>query len=200
MDRPEYTSLSVALSAVPDPRHRRGRRHAWPVLLTLIGAALVSGQRGMRAISQWVREHQEELVVLLEPPRGRLPSDATLRRAVRAVDVQALEARVARFVAGLAPPSPPHRAARRVTWVGLAMDGKAVRGANRRGARVQLVSLVRHADGLVLAQRAVAAKSNEITVAPRLLAGRSLTGCVVTMDAQLTQRPLAAQVRQQGGH
>jgi predicted transposase YbfD/YdcC len=75
-----------------------------------------------------------------------------------------------------------------------------VRGANRHGAQVHLVSLVRHADGRVLGQVAVADKSNEITAAPRLLARRDLAGTVTTADALLTQRALAAQIRAQGGH
>jgi predicted transposase YbfD/YdcC len=192
MDRPQYTSLSAALADVPDPRRARGRRYPWPLLLTLIAAGLVSGQRGLRAISQWVGEHAAEVVAALDPPRGRLPSASTLRRAVRAVDAAALEARVAAFTAGL--PTPPTR------WQGQALDGKAVRGANRRGAGVHLVSRVRHADAVVLGQVAVAAKSNEITAAPRLLAGRDLAGVVGTMDAQLTQRALAEQILAQHGH
>jgi len=38
------------------------------------------------------------------------------------------------------------------------------------------VRLVRHSDALVLGQVRVADKSNEITAAPRLLAGRDLPG------------------------
>jgi hypothetical protein len=52
MDSPQYRDLRAALADVPDPRRRRGRRYCWPVLLTLIAAALVSGQQGMRAIGQ----------------------------------------------------------------------------------------------------------------------------------------------------
>ncbi len=80
------------------------------------------------------------------------------------------------------------------------MDGKAVRGANRHGAAVHLVSLVRHADAAILGQLRVAAKSNEITAVPALLADRDLAGTVTTMDALLTQRALAGQIRRQGGH
>ena len=195
MDAPQYTDLRAALSDVPDPRKRRGQRYPWPLLLTVISAALVSGQQGLRAIGQWVAEHGEELSPLLGLPPGRVPSTATLRRAVRAVDLTALEVRIAGFAAGLAAPpadAPP--------WAGQAIDGKAVRGANRHGARVHLVGLARHGDGLVLGQVAVADQSNEITAAPRLLAGRDLTGTVTTMDAQLTQRTIARQIRAQGGH
>lgn len=204
MDAPQYRDFRAALSAVPDPRQRRGRRYPWPVLLTLIAAALVSGQQGMRAIAQWVAEHAEELAPLLGLAPGRVPSAATLRRALRAVDLDALERQISAFVAALpAPPavapleaaaSPPR------PWTGLALDGKAVRGANRHGAQVHLVGLVRHDDGRVLAQRAVADKSNEITAAPRLLAGRDLRGTVTTVDALLTQHELARQIRAQGGH
>ena len=97
----------------------------------LIAAALAGGQRGVRAIGQWVHEHAEALVAEVDPPRGRLPSTTTLRRALRAVDVAALEGRVARFVAGL-PAAPPPAAT--APWVGQALDGKAVRGAQRHGA------------------------------------------------------------------
>lgn len=204
MDAPQYMDFRAALRAVPDPRRRRGRRYAWPVLLTLIAAALVSGQQGMRAIGQWVAEHAEELQPLLDLPVGRVPSAATLRRAARAVDLAALEAQMAAFVAGLpAAPLPSEETtapAPGLPWVGLALDGKAVRGANRHGAQVHLVGLVRHADGQVLGQVAVADKSNEMTAAPRLLSGRDLHGTVTTVDAQLTQRELARQIRAQGGH
>lgn len=151
----------------------------------------------MRAIAQWVSEHAEELCRLLRPPGGRLPSGSTLRRALRAVDVAALEARLGAFAAGLPAPADPDAAA---PWVGLAVDGKALRGANRHGARVHLVGVARHGDGVVLGQVRVADKSNEITVVPPLLAGRDLAGMVVTMDALLTQQAIAAQICWQGGH
>jgi predicted transposase YbfD/YdcC len=158
----------------------------------------------MRAIGQWVAEHAEEVGPLLGLPPDRVPSPATLRRAVRAVDLAALEAQIAAFVAQLPTPPAPPRAdpppAPPVPWVGLALDGKAVRGANRHGTQVHLVGLVRHDDGRVLGQVAVADKSNEITAAPRLLAGRDLRGTVTTVDALLTQRELARQIRRQGGH
>jgi predicted transposase YbfD/YdcC len=201
MDTPQYSDLRAALAAVPDPRCRRGQRYPWPLLLTLIVAALASGERNVRAIGQWVREHGEELRPLLAPTSRRLPSTATLRRALRAVDVTTLEQQLAAFSRGLpavasAAPRPPLA----TPWAGQAVDGKAVRGANRHGAQVHLVALVRHADARVLGQVAVADKSNEITAVPRLLVGRDLTGTVTTMDALLAQRALAHQIRTQGGH
>ena len=95
MDTPLCGDFRAAMSAVPDPRQRRGRRYPWPVLLTVIAAALVSGPRGMRGIGQWVAEHTVELGPLLGLTPGRVPSAATLR----CVDLAALEARLAAVVA-----------------------------------------------------------------------------------------------------
>ncbi len=197
MDGGKYSSLMDAVADVPDPRKARGKRHPWALLLTLISAALVCGQRNGRAIGQWVAEHADELRTQLALPPRALPSTSTLRRALRAIDVAALEARLAALAAERAvPPSatdaPP--------WQGQAVDGKAVRGANRHGAQVHLVSLVQHDTGGVCNQVRVRNKSNEITAVPLLLQGRDLHGTVTTMDALLTQQALAHQIRTQGGH
>jgi len=191
MDHEEYTTLVAALRSVPDPRKARGQRYPWELLLTLIAAALASGQPHGRAISQWVHEHADELGDVLAVAPGRIPSEATLRRALQTVDVVALDAGI-----GALWPTDDRPAA---GLVGVAIDGKAVRGVRAHGRVVHLVSLVRH-DGRVLAQAAVADKTNEITAAPRLLASQSLHNRVVTMDALLTQRAPARQIRQQGGH
>jgi predicted transposase YbfD/YdcC len=195
----QYTTLSAALREVPDPRQRRGQRYPWWLLLTLIAAAVVSQQRHGRAIGQWVREHADEIRTSLSWPGATLPSEATLRRALRAVDLAELEACIAQFSQSLPSVSSTATTDTPVPYpTGMAVDGKAVRGVGAHGRRLQLVSLVRH-DGIVLGQRAVADKSNEITAVPRLLADRDLTGWVVTMDAELTQHALARQIVRQHG-
>ena len=68
------------------------------------------------------------------------------------------------------------------------------------GEPLHLLSLVQHGTGQVLKQQNVAVKTNEITVAPDLLAGRELRGVVITVDALLTQRALAEQIITQHGH
>ena len=84
----EYTTLVDAFRAVPDPRQRRGQRYPWWLLLTLLAAAMLSGQQHGRGIGQWVREHTEELCDALGWTGRRLPSEATLRRAARQVQQQ----------------------------------------------------------------------------------------------------------------
>ena len=76
MDNPKYSSLMDAIVAIPDPRKARGKRHPWNLLLTLIGAALLGGQRNGRAIGQGVDEHTVDLLTLLPIPQNPLPSTA----------------------------------------------------------------------------------------------------------------------------
>lgn len=193
MDRGQYTTLSEALVDVPDPRNRRGVRYPWGLLLTLIGAAVASGNRHGRAIGRWVREHSGTLVASLGAEGGRLPSESTLRRALAGVSAEELEDRLARFGAGMGGTGAPPLA-------GQAIDGKQVRGAGAHGRVVHLVSLVRHGSAAVLAQAQVDAKGNEITAVPELLGGRDLSGTVTTADALLTQRGIAELILGRGGH
>lgn len=133
----------TVLASVEDPRKARGQRYPWMVLLTVIVAALVSGERHVRGIGQWVQERREALCERLG--LRRVPSEATLWRALQQIDSAQLTAAVARFAAESFRASPPEIA----RPVGLAVDGKEVRGSGHHGAARFLVGLVRN-DGLVL--------------------------------------------------
>jgi predicted transposase YbfD/YdcC len=190
MDGSEYTTLVEALAGVPDPRRRRGQRYRWTVLLTLVAAAILSGERHGRGIGQWVREHAEELRERLG--LTRIPSEATVRRVLRAVAVDDLERQLSGWVGQQAE-------ATEASLVGVAVDGKEVRGAARHGQPVVLVSLVRH-DGLVRDQVAAPRKLAEGRAVRTLLARHDLAGRVVTADALLAERSLATTIRARGGH
>jgi predicted transposase YbfD/YdcC len=62
-----------------------------------------------------------------------------------------------------------------------------------------MVSAWSVANGLVLGQRKVDEKSNEITAIPLLLEALDLTGCIVTIDAMGCQREIAQQIIEQEG-
>ena len=202
MNGTNYTTLMAHLTDVPDPRGKQGRQYEWVFILTVLCGALISGSRSVRGMAQWAWLHMEEIVAAVKPVRLKVPSASTLYRALRKVDITELEGRISAYIAEL-------DAADRVTGEvqgrdgaglrGQSIDGKEVRMASKQGAPLMLVSLVRHESGAVLAQKAVSRKTNEITVAPALLAGRDLTGTVTTMDALLTQREIAQQIVEQGG-
>ncbi len=86
--------------------------------------------------------------------------------------------------------------------VGIAVDGKTVRGAKRTdGTQVQLLAAFRHDTGMVIGQRNVEnEKTNEILAFAPLLAPVALSGRVVIADAMHTQRKAAEVVIGRCGH
>jgi predicted transposase YbfD/YdcC len=202
MDQQQYTTLLEVLKQVPDPRKRKGRRHRWLTLLCLIVAGIASAQHTPRAIARWVQEHRQELFAVLPPSVSRLPSDATLRRALARLDVTQLEQALSAF----RPPTAAVAAAAEVPsesparLQGLAIDGKAIRGVGRDGHPCHLVALVAHDTAQVLGQVEVALKRDERSAVPALLAERDLSGTVITADALHTLRTTARQIRSQQGH
>jgi predicted transposase YbfD/YdcC len=202
MDQPQYSSLLDALAVVPDPRKARGKRYPWLLLLTVLAAGLASGHQTARAIAQWVRLHADKLKAAL-PQLVRPPSESTLLRTLRLVDVAVLEAALARLHA---PQTPEQLAPSTVvTPLGTrlqaqAVDGKTLRGATACGDPTHLVSLVQHGSGTTLAQVEVAAKRNELSAIPLLFAGRDLTDTITTSDALHTQRSFARRLHDAGGY
>ena len=79
----------------------------------------------------------------------------------------------------------------------VAIDGKTLRGSGDRGSGrrpLHLVSAWASANRLTLGQVKTAAKSNEITAIPQLLARLDLRGCLVTIDAMGCQKSIARQI------
>ena len=78
----------------------------------------------------------------------------------------------------------------------IAIDGKTLRRASRKGAKaaVHMVSAFAARQRLVLGQIKVAEKSNDIVAIPELLALLAIEGAIVTIDAMGCQRDIAAQI------
>ena len=77
----------------------------------------------------------------------------------------------------------------------VALDGKALRRAGRKGQAARyVVNAWASANGLVLGQLKVDEKSNEITALPPLLRVLELAGCIVTIDAMGCQKKIAKEI------
>jgi len=202
MESPREITLIDYLVDLPDPRHARGQRHEWLVILLILCVALVCGQKTVWAIAHWAFLHASQISAALGLTRRRLPSVSTFYRALRKVSLAALEHRVAAYgqaVNAQDPVSGCIRGLQNEILRGQAMDGKTLRGASAAGELVHLLSLVQHGSGVVLGQERVPATTTEITVVPALLAGRNLAGIVITKDALLSQRTIDQHILDQGG-
>ncbi len=138
-------SLLEALSAVPDPRSRRGRRYSVASVLALAVCAMLCGARSLYAIAQWGRDQGAvEVWAALGIGRAATPSVATLFRLFRDLDRDAFEAALGAWVE--AQGVPPGEA--------VALDGKHLRGIHGEAVPgVHLVAAYAHRSGGVLAQK-----------------------------------------------
>jgi DDE_Tnp_1-associated len=132
------------MTQVPDPRHRRGRRHPLTTVLVIAVGAVTAGARSLTGIGEWAHDVGADLLDLVGLT-GSVPSEATIRRVI-----EALDATMFSLLCG---------AWTRLRWKQvdgqgvLAIDGKTVRRATTRGARApHLVAALTHDTGLVIGQ------------------------------------------------
>ena len=179
------------MRVVPD--HRIAGMVTYPLdevlLATLVG--VVCGADDWEGVEE-VAEGSLDWLRGFLPFAAGIPTAQTLRKVFRLLDTHALQRGFAAWSASL------RAEAREV----IAVDGKTLRGSkiskDGKGA-LHLVSAYATEAGLVLAQRAVDEKSNEITAIPELLDMLNLKGAIVSIDAMGTQREIARRIIDQGG-
>jgi predicted transposase YbfD/YdcC len=193
---PQSRPLIDVLAEMPDFRHPRGKRHSLAAILALACSAMLCGSRSSTAIAAWGRHYGEPLVRALGFPR-RPPCAATLHTVFRRVAREVLEAKLGTWAEGLLTGRVPPEG----TEDAVAIDGKTRRGSQKQGAPgAHLLSAFAQRLGITLAPQAVADKTNAIPVVLELLRQVVLEGRVVTMDALRTQRQIAQQILDAGGH
>ncbi len=192
--------LLQALSAVPDPRRRRGRRHSLQSILLIAVSAVLAGARSYAAIGDWAALTRPAVGVC-----GRPPHSATIRRVLLAVDPVAVEAALTAWAlacrnaqaATAEQASLPTNERRQV----LAIDGKNLRGARRPdGQQTKLVAVIDHTDRLVLTQTEVIDGNEIAAFVTALDTLPGLRGWVITADALHTQRGHADYLLGRGAH
>ncbi|WP_329286722.1 ISAs1 family transposase [Streptomyces sp. NBC_01455] len=192
----ELASLSEVLAAVPDPRRARGRRYRTGVLLALCLAAVLGGARSLAQIARYAADADPQVRAGLGLARAT-PNASTLGRLLARIDGDALDDAVGTWLSRHAADPVEEDEA----LVGLAVDGKTVRGSRTDSkTAIHLLAAALHGSQTVIAQRQVAAKSNEIPAMAPLLARFDLRGVVVTADAMHTQRKTAKKIAAAGGH
>ena len=186
--------LKEVLEGVTDPRDRRGVRHPLVSVLCLAVTGILAGCRSLTAIWEHAADLEPADLGALGLEEGRaLPSESTIRRVLQDLDPGDLDARLTSWfftrtgtIGG-----------RRV----IAVDGKTMRGA-RTGDNPapHLLAAPGRASGVVVGQRRVSDKSNEIPALRDLLAPMDLDGAVVTADAMHTQKGTAEWIRSRSAH
>jgi len=181
----QLASLLTILEEVPDPRVTATVDHDLPDILTIALCTLLCGGDSFYDMEEFGEVRLDWLKTFLRLRNGA-PTHDTYNRVFQALDPERFGDALARWTQSV-----------RTVLGGemVALDGKTVRRALNRGedARV-IVSAWAAESGLLLGQRKVKNKSNEITAVPELLRALELAGCIVTADALHCQKDIAREI------
>jgi predicted transposase YbfD/YdcC len=185
-------TLEAQFSDLTDPRSGANVRHKFIDIVVIAILATLANADGWSDMAEFGKAKEAWLRQYLELPNG-IPSHDTFRRLFILLDPQAFQQCFMNWVNAI------HALTKGQV---VAFDGKCLRGTQDSHAgkpAIYMVSAWAAADHMVLGQRKVDEKSNEITVIPELLALLDVTGCIVSVDALNCQKKTARQIVKQGG-
>lgn len=184
--------LKEHFRSLDDPRAQHSIEHLLLDIVLVTICAVICGAETWVEIENYGIAKQEWLETFLELPNG-IPSHDTFERMFARLRPEQLQQCFLNWV----------QAVFNITDGQLInLDGKTLRGTYERGgkqAMIHMVSAWASQNRLVLGQRKVNEKSNEITAIPELLQVLDLNGAVVSIDAMGCQTEIAAQIVAQQG-
>jgi predicted transposase YbfD/YdcC len=194
MTKPCQASVAIAshFINVKDPRINRSKRHLLLDVIAIAILAVISGADSWVAVVDFGVAKQDWLKSFLPLPNG-IPSHDTFGRVFSLIDSEEFAKGFMNWVATLRTILP---------FEVIAIDGKTVRGSFDKASgtnAIHMVSAWACRAGMLLGQRKIDAKSNEITAIPKLLESLDIRGATVTIDAMGTQREIAEQIVAQEG-
>lgn len=191
MNDSAIASLKTHFSTLSDPRAQQSIEHKLIDIIIITICAVICGANSWVDVEHYGKSKQPWLGTFLALPNG-IPSHDTFERLFAVLKPEELQQCFLNWVQAVHPI---------ITGL-IAIDGKTLRGAYERGGRTSMIHMVSawaSSNRLVLGQRKVEEKSNEITAIPELLKLLDLKGAVVTIDAMGTQKQIAHQIVAQQG-
>ena len=203
-------SLYGAFEQVTDGRKKKGKRYPLPLLLTLLMLGKLAGETTVNGIVEWIKERQGELRRQLHWPK-RFPTNSTYSEALARCDAQEIVTVIAHVLLKAraveqcgTEPSRLQANKQEEVLTHVAMDGKTLRGTlgheSEGQPSVHLLSLYECQSGIVLTQRAVQSKENEISAAAALVHPALVKGRISSTDAMHTQKKWCACVQAYQGY
>ncbi len=189
MAKKPLEAIEEHFGKVRDPRRDRTKQHKLIDIIAIAICAVICGGEGWVDMQVFGNSKLGWLKSFLELPNG-IPSHDTFGRVFSMIDAGEFQAAFYDWV----------QAVWEITQGQIVnMDGKCLRGSQDKGLGkrgIYMVSAWAEANHLVLGQRKVEEKSNEITAIPELLKMLALSGCLVTIDAIGTQTEIAQTIRE----
>jgi predicted transposase YbfD/YdcC len=185
-----FETLFDHFSGVEDPRDDN-RRHLLVDIIVIAVCAAICGADTWTDVELFGQAKEKWFRGFLELPHG-IPSHDTFGRVFARINPAQFQQCFQEWIAAVEE---------RTQGQVVAFDGKQLRRSYDKAAgkkAIYMVSAWASANSLVLGQRKVDDKSNEITAVPKLLEMLELSGCVVTADAMNCQRVVAQKAIEKG--
>ena len=183
--------LMTFLNELTDPRKRANScDHNFIDILVIAVCAIICGADTWEEMQEFGEEKEDWFRSFLELPNG-IPSHDTFYQIFCMLDPDKFQECFTRWVKSAYPEAldiPDGE-----TEI-IPIDGKAIKGSRGKGKgkkAVLMVSAWSSRLSLVLGQKKVDKKSNEITAVPQLLEAIDLKGCMITADAISCQKSIA---------
>jgi hypothetical protein len=178
------------LATITDPRKKRGVRYPSVALSALAFCACISGVKSYDGMGDYAKSLSPEALRALGFRRGRPPSESALRRFLQQLDPEEMDRKTGDWFLKQMHPNP---CGTNLKGKAIAIDGKTLCGSHH-GIRkaMQLLGAILHKEGVVVAQKKVRDKTNEIPMVKELLEPLDIEGAIVTLDALHTQTKTAA--------
>jgi predicted transposase YbfD/YdcC len=180
-------SIAEHFNDIEDIRIERRKKHKLIDIITISICAVVCGADGWIDIEMYGIARKEWLDKFLELPNG-IPSHDTFARVFSQINPDEFNKSFLSWIKGISKVTAGEI---------IAFDGKQSRnsGDEKNGQGViNTVSAWATSNRLVLGQKKVEGKSNEITALPELIKVLDLAGCVVTIDAMGCQREIVKKI------
>lgn len=180
-------SLTEHFALLEDPRAEHLTDHKLIDIIMIAICAVICGAETWTDIELFGNERLDWLRQFLELENG-IPSHDTFGRVFAGIDAEQFQVCFASWVQAVF-----HATKGQV----IAVDGKQARRSHDRTngkQAIHVISAWATANHLVLGQRKVDEKSNEITAIPELLRLLDVSGCIVTIDAMGCQTEIAEQI------
>ena len=191
MDDLSTIKLIERFSQIEDPRDHRAKRHSLRDIIVIAICAVISGAESWVGVEEYGKAKLDFFERLLDLPNG-IPSHDTFGRVFARLDPERFQRLFSEWAA---------ETAELIEGEAVAIDGKTLRRsrdkANGNNA-IHMVSARAGRNHLILGQRKVDGRSNEITAIPELLDDLDVSGCVVTIDAMGCQKEVAAKIVEKG--
>ena len=178
--------------AMEDPRIDRTKQHKLIDIITIAICAVICGADTWVAIETYGKAKKNWLGKFLELANG-IPSHDTFARVFAALDPQQFQQCFLSWIKSVATITEGEV---------IAIDGKQLRHSfdQKDGqSAISMVSAWATSNRLVLGQRQVDKKSNEITAIPELIKVLDIAGCIITIDAIGCQREIVKTISQKNG-